>query len=66
MRIVCNGKAREVADGLTLGALVDSLGQGREGVAAAVNSAIVRRADWDATALRDGDEVEVFSMVAGG
>lgn len=36
------------------------------GVAVAVNGEIVRRGEWSATRLDDGDVVEIVSAAAGG
>lgn len=61
-----NGEAREVAEGVTLDRLVATLTAAPSGVAAALNETVVPRAQWPATALRDGDRVEVLTAVQGG
>ncbi|MFD4634317.1 sulfur carrier protein ThiS [Streptomyces sp. NPDC058284] len=61
-----NGEVREVASGTTLDALVATLSSAHSGVAAAVNETVVPRAQWSATALADGDRVEVLTAVQGG
>jgi|HubBroStandDraft_4_1064222.scaffolds.fasta_scaffold596576_1 sulfur carrier protein len=66
MHVTINGAAH-VSDGaFSLSAAVATLTTARTGVAAAVNGEVVRRADWDRTALNDGDEVEVLTAVQGG
>ncbi|MBV7668204.1 sulfur carrier protein ThiS [Streptomyces halstedii] len=61
-----NGERRAVAAGTTLDALVAGLTSAHSGVAAAVNEAVVPRGRWAATALAEGDRVEVLTAVQGG
>ncbi|MFJ2228344.1 sulfur carrier protein ThiS [Streptomyces halstedii] len=61
-----NGERRSVAAGTTLDALVAGLTSAHSGVAAAVNEAVVPRGRWAATALAEGDRVEVLTAVQGG
>jgi sulfur carrier protein len=64
--ISVNGERREIAPGTALEAVVRSLTPAPSGVAAAVNETVVPRARWAATALADGDRVEVLTAVQGG
>ncbi|MFC7981842.1 sulfur carrier protein ThiS [Streptomyces sp. NPDC057336] len=66
MNISVNGEPREVAPGTALDALVRTLTATPSGVAAALNETVVPRARWAATALADGDRVEVLTAVQGG
>ncbi|MEU0341439.1 sulfur carrier protein ThiS [Streptomyces bobili] len=66
MNISVNGERREVAPGTVLDSVVRSLTPAPSGVAAALNETVVPRAQWSATALSDGDRVEVLSAVQGG
>ena len=66
MRIRLNGSEREVADGTTVGRVVDQVTKDRSRVAVERNKEIVRRETYDATALREGDVVEVVTLVGGG
>ena len=50
----------------TVAALVRTLGIETRGVAVAVNGEVVRRGDWDVTALAEGDTVEIVNAAAGG
>ncbi|MEU0336186.1 sulfur carrier protein ThiS [Streptomyces sp. NPDC006193] len=61
-----NGEPRRVAAGTALDALVRTLTAAPRGVAAAVNETVVPRAQWAATALAEGDRVEVLTAVQGG
>ncbi|MEU5614414.1 sulfur carrier protein ThiS [Streptomyces sparsogenes] len=66
MTVSLNGEPRELSGGTTLDALVAELTQAPSGVAAAVNEQVVPRGQWPATALGDGDRVEVLTAVQGG
>lgn len=66
LRVSVNGAMREVPSGATLADLVAGLTTAPGGVAAAVNETVVPRSRWAATALGDGDRVEVLTAVQGG
>ncbi|WP_395404877.1 sulfur carrier protein ThiS [Arthrobacter sp. UC242_113] len=78
MNITLNGVEQEVSDGASVTSLVTQVtgrklaasGQAadgqRLGVAVARNSAVVPRSQWHATALADGDEIELVTAVQGG
>ncbi|MEU6066644.1 MULTISPECIES: sulfur carrier protein ThiS [Streptomyces] len=66
MNISVNGERREIAPGTALDTLVQSLTAAPRGVAAALNETVVPRAQWSATALAEGDRVEVLTAVQGG
>lgn len=78
MNIRLNGAAHALEEGASITTLVsaitgrplDSKGQatdgGRLGVAVARNSEVVPRSQWAATALADGDELELVTAVQGG
>lgn len=61
-----NGEARTVAVD-TLTALLNERGiEGGRGVAVALNGAVVPRAQWPATKLKAGDDVEIVRAMQGG
>ncbi|GAA2287450.1 sulfur carrier protein ThiS [Streptomyces kunmingensis] len=66
MNVSLNGEPRAVTADLTLEALVTTLTTAHSGVAAALNETVVPRTQWAATALREGDRVEVLTAVQGG
>jgi sulfur carrier protein len=66
VKATINGKARELPEALTVGALLELLGSRRDGVAVARNERVVRRAEYDSIHLSDGDRVEIINAVAGG
>jgi thiamine biosynthesis protein ThiS len=66
MRIVVNGKPREVEARTTVTELLIGLGLGETLVAVERNAAIVPRARHAVTELADGDRLEVVHFVGGG
>jgi thiamine biosynthesis protein ThiS len=66
MKIVVNGKEHEVADGLSVEALLVHLGVKREYTAVAVNREVTPKSAYAATLLREGDKVEIVRPMGGG
>ncbi|MFJ6698693.1 sulfur carrier protein ThiS [Streptomyces sp. NPDC091272] len=66
VHVTMNGEGHQVSVGTTLGDLVATLTRAHAGVAAALNETVVPRGRWAATALGDGDRVEVLTAVQGG
>lgn len=66
MRVVINGGEREVPAGTTLEELVALLGLAAERLAVELNLRVVRRPEWGATPLSEGDRVEIVHFVGGG
>ena len=66
MNVTINGTPHQLADGTSLATAVSRLTASATGVAAAINGAVVRRADWESAGLADGDSVEVITAVQGG
>lgn len=66
MTIVLNGEERAVPDGVTVAALLDSLGLPRAKVAVERNRAIVSRSRFADQVLAAGDEIEIVRFVGGG
>ena len=66
MKVVVNGRDLDVPDGSTLATLVEQLGLSGRPVAIEQNRRVVPRAQHAATALADGDRLEVVSLVGGG
>lgn len=65
MRVEVNGEARDIAAG-TLGAALEELGYAGMTVATALNGEFVPRAAHGATALAEGDRIEVVAPLKGG
>ncbi len=66
MQLTINDKPREVPDDLTLDALLRHLEISSRLTAVAHNGTIVRRDEYAARRLRDGDRLEIVTMVGGG
>ncbi|MEM9669298.1 MAG: sulfur carrier protein ThiS [Pseudomonadota bacterium] len=66
MQIQINGEERTVEQGMTLQALVLSLGPDPRGIAIERNLEIVPKSEHATTLLEDGDRLEVVQFVGGG
>ena len=66
MKIIVNGKAQEVADGLSVEGLLTHLGVTREYTAVAVNREVTPKHQYARSVLRDGDRVEIVRPMGGG
>ena len=66
MEIRLNGKARDVRDRITVAELLEELSIHPERVAVLVNQEIVKKPSYASATLRDGDAVEVLTVMAGG
>ena len=66
LRITLNGETRDVAAGLTLATLLDTLGLDRRKVAVERNEAIVPRSAYEQTTIADGDRFEIVHFIGGG
>ena len=68
MIVTLNGSETEVADGATVGGVLDRLDvpEGRRGVAVAVDGEVVPRGEWDERSLAQGARVEVVAAIQGG
>lgn len=66
MHLRVNGRPHELPQGAVLTGLVAALAADPRGIAVAVNGSVVRAAEWSATALHEGDRVEVVTARQGG
>lgn len=66
MKIILNGESRDIENGITLRALVDTLGGDPRSVAIELNREIVPKSNHASTKLQDGDQLEVVQFVGGG
>jgi sulfur carrier protein len=66
MHIQLNGEPFELPDGETVAALLTRLDLAGRRVAVELNLDIVPRSQHEATALREGDQVEVVHAIGGG
>jgi sulfur carrier protein len=66
MKLQINGEVHDLSAPLALSALVEHLGMKQDRVAVELNRTIVPREQWAATALADGDRLEIVHFVGGG
>ena len=66
MQVWLNGEERTIDENVTLAALLDQLDLAPQRVAVEVNRDLVRRAEYPSTALREGDHIEIVTLVGGG
>ena len=66
MRLTVNGEERRFEAVGTVEALVAALGLDKRKVAVERNLAIVPRSAYAATALADGDRIEIVAFIGGG
>jgi thiamine biosynthesis protein ThiS len=66
MEIILNGENRKVPEGLSVLELIQQLGFATERLAVELNLQIVKREQWAAYALKEGDRIEMVQFVGGG
>jgi sulfur carrier protein len=66
MTIQLNGQPREIEAGASVAKLLGDLGVTQPHVAVELNLEVVPRAQHGSTVLRNGDRVEVVTLVGGG
>lgn len=66
MRINLNGQDKEIATETTVAALVGSCDLNPKHVAVEVNCELVPRRTFPDTLLKEGDQVEIVTLVGGG
>jgi len=66
MRITLNGESREIAEGITVRALLDGLNLGKGPIAVERNAVIVPRAEHESAIIHENDTLEVVQFVGGG
>jgi thiazole synthase len=66
LTIRLNGDAHELAGPMSITALLATLGIDPRRVAVEHNLVVIKRAAYDSTTIREGDEVEIVNFVGGG
>ncbi|WP_421201368.1 sulfur carrier protein ThiS [Aeromonas enteropelogenes] len=66
LTIRLNDKAQPLAAGQSVADLLAAQGVHPQGVAVALNGAVLPRGRWPETRLTDGDELHLFTAIAGG
>jgi len=66
MTIRLNGDPREIEGPLSVSTLLEHLAIDARRVAVELNLAVVKKAAYDSSVIKDGDEVEIVNFVGGG
>lgn len=66
MKIIVNGSERALEGAPTLQSLLDTFGTPAKRCAVELNGEIVPKAALGATALKEGDRIEIIQFVGGG
>ena len=66
MRVIVNDEYKQLPDGATVASMLEVLKLPAKRVAVERNKQLVRRVDRAATALEDGDVLEIVTLVGGG
>lgn len=66
MHVTVNGESRELPTGATVRTLIESLGLAGKACAAEVNAELVPFRKHTETELKDGDRIEIVTLVGGG
>ena len=66
MQIILNGEPKNITSGMTLKALVETLGGDPRGIAIERNLEIVPKSEHGTVMLEEGDRLEVVQFVGGG
>ena len=66
MNILLNGDSREMPDGATITALLESLELAGQRLAVELNEDVIPRSEHGSTELKEGDRVEIVRAVGGG
>ncbi len=66
MLVVVNGEDRQVPPGTSVAGLIRDMGLGRAACAAEVTKTLVPKREHEDRTLREGDRVELVTLVGGG
>ncbi|MBY0493546.1 MAG: sulfur carrier protein ThiS [Cyanobacteria bacterium] len=66
MTIKLNGDPHDIPEPLSVSALLEQLEIDARRVAVELNTAVVRKTEYDSSVIKEGDEVEIVNFVGGG
>ncbi len=66
MNITVNGEKKNIPDNMTVRGLLEQMGIQHQRVAVELNETIVKKDQYDSTAVMEGDSLEVVSFMGGG
>jgi thiamine biosynthesis protein ThiS len=66
MTITLNGDPHQLQEPISVSALLEQLDIDARRVAVELNLAVVKKAAYDSSVIKEGDEVEIVNFVGGG
>lgn len=66
MQVSVNGKPHEIKSGISVAGLIEMLKLRPKFVAVEINRELVPRSTFEQTTIREGDAIEVVTLVGGG
>ncbi len=66
MKIIINGKTKEIPNEVNIIELLESFSLPKERIAIELNKQVVRKKDWGNIKITDADRIEVIHFVGGG
>jgi len=66
MKIIVNGQAKNISEGIVLSSLLDDLKIDRERIAVEINLEIIKKDRYESLKLVEGDRIEILQFVGGG
>ncbi len=66
MKVLINGDVKEIPDGLNLEQLHRHFSLPSQRIAIEINTAVVRRKDWEDITINEADKIEIIHFVGGG
>lgn len=66
MKVMVNGESREIVRARNVAELIDELGLPAPAILVEHNGIALRRDEWSARLLTEGDRIELVRIVAGG
>jgi thiamine biosynthesis protein ThiS len=66
LQVHLNGEVQTLQDHISLAELVVQLQLAPSRIAIELNRVVVRRSEWSATSINDGDRIEIVHFVGGG
>ncbi len=66
MRVILNGQDADVLEGITVAQVLADRGLAPVRVAVEINEDLVPRRAFEQTEIRDGDRIEIVTLVGGG
>ncbi len=66
MKLVVNGEPHEHSGDGTLSSLLREIGANPEHTAVAANDDVISRSERDSLTFKEGDRIEIMTLVAGG